>query len=64
MKWLRLALSVVLFPLSLAWYRKDVGPGGVSRTVYWSIMALYVAANIAATVYVLRNLSFDLPLDV
>ena len=64
MKWLRLVLSVALFPLSLAWYRKDVGPDGVSRTVYWSIMALYVAANIAIAVCVLRNLPLDLPLDV
>lgn len=64
MRWFRLIFSVALFPLSLAWYRTDVGPRGVSRTVYWSIMVLYIAANIAVTAYVLSNLSFDLPLDV
>lgn len=64
MKWVRLVFSVALFPLSLAWYRTDVGPRGVSRTLYWSIMGIYVAANIAILVYALNNVSFDLPLDV
>lgn len=63
MKWLRLIASVLLFPLSLAWYRTDVGPGGVSPRVYWLIMATWIAANVAVTIYVMRNLSLDLLLE-
>jgi len=63
MKWLRLAFSVLLFPLSLAWYRKDVGPDGIAPLAYWLLMGLWVAANVVATVIALRSMSFEVPLD-
>ncbi len=50
MRWLRLLVSMVLFPLSLVWYRRDVGPGGVGVRIYWPVMIVWVAVNIVLVV--------------
>jgi hypothetical protein len=46
MRWLRLIVSTLLFPISLAWYRRDVGPEGVGAKTYWLVMAGWLALNI------------------
>ena len=59
-KWLWLALSMILFPVSLAWYRRDIDHHRIPVVAYWVVMGLYVVANIVLTVYMLQNLKLDL----
>ena len=59
-KWLWLALSVALFPVSLAWYRRDIDHHRIPVAIYWLVMVLYIAANIVLTVYIVQNLTLEL----
>ncbi len=51
MKWLRLLLSVVVFPLSLIWYKRDIQHYGISPVVYWLAVGGWTVVNIVITIY-------------
>ena len=62
MKWLRLLLAMVVFPLSLVWYKRDIQHYGISPVLYWVVMTVWVVANIVATVYTLQHIQLPLAL--
>ena len=68
MKWLRLALSVITFPLSLLWYRRDIDHHRIPVLVYWLVMGLYIAANVWAVAYavprLMREVSAQLDMEL
>lgn len=50
MKWLRLLLSVVLFPLSLIWYKRDIHHHGIPPLTYWLAVVVWMAVNVVLTI--------------
>ena len=57
MKWLRLALSVVMFPVSLLWYRSDIQKHRIPVMAYWLVMTLYVVGMVWAAGYLAVRLT-------
>lgn len=61
MKWLRLCLSVVLFPVSLLWYKRDIHHYKIHPVVYWLVMSVYVVINVVVAIRVVQEVLKAMP---